>query len=112
MKSVTRMSLEWIVLLYFISYIPNIILTRLATSGVHPERGRALTGLETLPVSLIVNLVLTYAFIWLSGWHRDAHGSARSAACACPCPRATPCCRASARRWCCSPCRCRSPSPT
>jgi hypothetical protein len=74
MKSVTRMSLEWIVVLYFISYIPNIILTRLATSGVHPERGRALTGLETLPVSLIVNLVLTYAFIWLSGWHRDAHG--------------------------------------
>lgn len=74
MKSVARMQLELIVLLYFISYIPNIILTRLATSGVHPERGRPLTGLETLPVSLIVNMVLTYAFIWLSGWHRDAHG--------------------------------------
>jgi hypothetical protein len=68
------MPLEWIVLLYFISYIPNIILTRLATSGVHPDRGRPLTGLETLPASLVVNLVLTYAFIWLSGWHRDAHG--------------------------------------
>lgn len=68
------MPLEGIVTLYFVSYIPNIILTRLATSGVHPERGRPLTGLETLPVSLIVNLVLTYLFIWLSGWHRDAHG--------------------------------------
>ena len=61
-------------LLYFLSYIPNILLTRLATSGVHPELGRPLTGLETLPASLLVNLVLTYAFIWLSGWHRDAHG--------------------------------------
>src|SRR5690606_34495911 len=73
-KSVTRMPLEWIVGLYFLSYIPNIIVTRLATSGMHPERGRALTGLETLPVSLTVNMVLTYLFIWLSGWHRDAHG--------------------------------------
>ena len=74
MKSLARMPLESIVGLYFLSYIPNIILTRLATSGVHPGRGRALTGLETLPISLTVSLVLTYAFIWLSGWHRDAHG--------------------------------------
>lgn len=75
MKSIARMPLEGIVALYFLSYIPNIILTRLATSGVHPERGRPLTGLETLPISLIVNLVLTYLFIWASGWHRDAHGA-------------------------------------
>jgi hypothetical protein len=74
MSRLARMPLEGIVVLYFISYIPNIILTRLATSGVHPDRGRPLTGLETLPVSLIINLVLTYLFIWLSGWHRDAHG--------------------------------------
>jgi hypothetical protein len=74
MKSVARMPLEGIVALYFVSYIPNVILTRLATTGIHPDRGRALTGLETLPVSLIINLVLTYLFIWLSGWHRDAHG--------------------------------------
>ena len=74
MSRLSRIPLEGIVALYFLSYIPNIILTRLATSGVHPERGRALTGLETLPVSLITNLVLTLAFIWISGWHRDAHG--------------------------------------
>jgi len=73
MKSLARLPLESIVGLYFVSYIPNIILTRLATSGINPERGRALTGLETLPVSLIINLLLTYAFIWASGWHRDAH---------------------------------------
>lgn len=74
MKSLARLPLEGIVALYFVSYIPNIILTRLATTGVSPERGRGLTGLETLPVSLIVNMLLTYLFIWASGWHRDAHG--------------------------------------
>jgi drug/metabolite transporter (DMT)-like permease len=68
------LSLEAIVGFYFLSYIPNILLTKLATSGVHPERGRPLTGLETLPASLIVNLLLTYAFIGVSGWHRAAHG--------------------------------------
>jgi drug/metabolite transporter (DMT)-like permease len=65
--------LEGIVGLYFLSYIPNVLLTRLATSDVHPDRGRPLTGLETLPSSLLINLVLTYAFIAVSGWHRDAH---------------------------------------
>jgi drug/metabolite transporter (DMT)-like permease len=64
------MSLETIVLFYFLSYIPNILLTKYATSFVHPGLGRPLTGLETLPSTLIMNLVLTYAFIWLSGWHR------------------------------------------
>ena len=59
--------------LYLLAYLPNVILTRLATAGVTPEMGRPLTGLEILPASLIINLVLTYAFIWLSGWYRDAH---------------------------------------
>jgi drug/metabolite transporter (DMT)-like permease len=66
--------LEWIVALYFLSYLPNILLTKLATSRVHPVLGRPLTGLETLPSTLIVNMLLTLLFIWLSGWHRDAHG--------------------------------------
>jgi hypothetical protein len=35
--------------------------------------GRPLTGLETLPATLLMNLVLTGAFIWISGWYRDAH---------------------------------------
>jgi hypothetical protein len=62
--------LETVVLFYFLSYVPNILLTKFATSMVHPVLGRPLTGLETLPSTLIMNLVLTYAFIWLSGWHR------------------------------------------
>jgi hypothetical protein len=67
------LSLELVVLLYFVSYVPNILITKLATSAVHPALGRPLTGLETLPASLLMNLALTYLFIWLSGWHRDAH---------------------------------------
>jgi hypothetical protein len=65
--------LEAFVGLYFLMYLPNVIITRLVTSSVHPDLGRAPTGLETLPASLIINLVLTYLFIWLTGWHRDAN---------------------------------------
>ena len=65
--------LELIVLLYFLSYIPNILFTKYATSGIHPDLGRPLSGLETLPSTLTVNMLLTLLFIWLSGWHRDAH---------------------------------------
>ena len=71
--SLASIPLEMVVLLYFASYIPNVIMTRLVTSNVHPDLGRAPTGLETLPATLTMNLVLTYLFIWLSGWHRDAH---------------------------------------
>ena len=74
-----NLPLEFVVLLYLVSYLPNVIVTKLVTSLPHAGLGRPLTGLETLPASLIVNLVLTYAFIWLSGWHRDAHAVAVSA---------------------------------
>lgn len=67
-------SLELVVLLYFLSYLPNIVLTKLVTSTTNAGLGRPPTGLETLPSTLTINLVLTYLFIWLSGWHRDAHG--------------------------------------
>jgi drug/metabolite transporter (DMT)-like permease len=66
--------LEGIVLFYFLAYLPNVIVTKLVTSQPHTGLGRPLTGLETLPASLIISTVLTYLFIWLSGWHRDAHG--------------------------------------
>ncbi|MDB5670270.1 MAG: hypothetical protein JWO25_1229 [Alphaproteobacteria bacterium] len=69
-----RVPIEAIVLLYLLAYLPNVILTKLVTTLPHGSLGRPLTGLETLPASLIISLVTTYAFIWLSGWHRDAHG--------------------------------------
>jgi len=54
-------------------YLPNVIITKLVTSTPHSELGRPLTGLETLPASLTVSMVLTWVFIWLSAWHRDAN---------------------------------------
>jgi hypothetical protein len=65
--------LEGYVLLYLLAYLPNVVITKLVTSIPHPGLGRPLTGLETLPASLIISTVLTYLFIWWSGWHRDAN---------------------------------------
>jgi hypothetical protein len=73
MRTRARLTMEWIVLLYFLSYLPNIVLTRLLTSAANPSLGRPPTGLEVLPSSLILNLLMTYMFVWLWGWHRDAH---------------------------------------
>lgn len=70
-----RIPLELTVFLYLLVYLPNVVITRLATSTTIPALGRPLTGLETLPSSLIMNLVMTYLFIWLSGWHRDANAT-------------------------------------
>ncbi|MFM5931742.1 MAG: hypothetical protein ACKOPQ_12615 [Novosphingobium sp.] len=65
--------LEAFVFFYFLAYLPNVMITRWVATIDSGALGRPLTGLETLPASLIVNLVLTYAFIWLSGWHKDAN---------------------------------------
>lgn len=65
--------LEGIVILYVLAYLPNVMVTKLVTSLPHVALGRPLTGLETLPASLIASMVLTWCFIWLSGWHRDAN---------------------------------------
>lgn len=81
MKRGLQLSLEAWVGIYLLLYLPNVMITRFITTTPHPELGRPLTGLETLPASLIISMVLTYLFIWLSGWHRDANavqiGSAR-----------------------------------
>jgi hypothetical protein len=73
LKRSAALGIEWIVLLYFLSYLPNILFTRLTTTGIHPQLGRPLAGLEILPASLILNLLLTWLFIGWSGWYRDAH---------------------------------------
>jgi len=65
--------LEGYVLLYFLFYLPNIMVTKLVTTLPHHALGRPLTGLETLPASLILNTLMTYGFIWWSGWYRDAN---------------------------------------
>jgi hypothetical protein len=80
-----KLPLEMIVFFYFLAYLPNVMITRWVATNPDPSLGRPLTGLETLPVSLIVNLVLTYLFIWLSGWHRDAN-KVRIGRFSIPCP--------------------------
>jgi hypothetical protein len=65
--------LELLLLLYVLCYVPNVLLTKLVTTGVRADLDRPLSGAETVPASLLVNLALTYLFIWLSGWYRDAH---------------------------------------
>ena len=74
MRRLLAMPIEGWVLLYLLLYLPNVMITRLVVTTPHPALGRPLTGLETLPASLIISLVTTYLFIWLSGWHRDAKG--------------------------------------
>ncbi len=74
MTRMSRFPLEGYVALYLLAYLPNVVITKLVTTTVHPGLGRPLTGLETLPASLIVTTVLTYLFIWRSGWHKEAHG--------------------------------------
>jgi hypothetical protein len=77
--------IELVVLLYFLCYVPNVLLAKLATSSVRPGLDRPLVGAETVPASLLVNFALTYLFIWLSGWYRDAH-QARVAGVSLPVP--------------------------
>ncbi len=73
MKRLSAYPLEAIVFLYFLAYLPNVMLTRWVATTLNAGLGRPLTGLETLPASLTVNLVLTWLFIWASSWHRDAN---------------------------------------
>lgn len=73
MKRLSAFPLELIVFLYFLAYLPNVMLTRWVATTFNHDLGRPLTGLETLPASLTINMVLTWVFIWASGWHRDAN---------------------------------------
>jgi hypothetical protein len=73
MNGLKRLSLESVVGLYFLSYLPNIIILKHITSHADPLVGRPLTGLETLPASMVMNLVMTLVFVWMAGWYRDAH---------------------------------------
>jgi hypothetical protein len=65
-RSLAATGLEAIVPLYLLVQAAYVVLTRLSS-------GDGAGGLAILPYSLLVFLVLTFLFIWLSGWHRDAH---------------------------------------
>jgi hypothetical protein len=65
-RSLATTGLEVIVPGYLLVQAGYVVLTRLTG-------GDGAGGLAVLPYSLLVFLVITFAFIWLSGWHRDAH---------------------------------------
>lgn len=59
-------------LLYIGCYVPYILITRLLATAEVAELRRPLTGLEILPASLILSGLLTYLFVWLTGWWKAA----------------------------------------
>lgn len=65
-RSLAATGLEVVVPLYLLVQAGYVVLTRLSSDD-------GAGGLAILPYSLLVFLVLTFGFIWLSGWHRDAH---------------------------------------
>jgi hypothetical protein len=64
---------ELVTLLYFVCYVPYILLTKWLSSTPYAPLGRPLTGLEVLPASLILSGVFTFAFVWATGWWKAAH---------------------------------------
>jgi len=73
MKWLSRMPLLGVVALYMLAYIPYMVITKQLASTPAAALGRPLSGLEILPASLMVSGLMTFVFIWLSGWGRAAH---------------------------------------
>ena len=69
----TRLPIEVVTLLYLVTYVPYILITRALSTTVNEKLGRPLTGLETLPATLIISTVMLIIFVWASGWWRSAH---------------------------------------
>ncbi|MEO6339768.1 MAG: hypothetical protein ABIO39_07020, partial [Caulobacteraceae bacterium] len=66
-------SLEAATVAYLLVWIPYIALTKGLSSLSQPGLGRPMTGLEILPISIILIWAMTYSFLFLSGWWRHAH---------------------------------------
>ena len=69
----TRLPIEITTLLYLAMYVPYILITRYLTTTPNETLGRPFTGLEILPATLILGLVMLVIFVWVSGWWRSAH---------------------------------------
>jgi hypothetical protein len=68
-----RIPVEALSLLYLASYAPYIVVTRWLATTPSAQLGRPMTGLEILPITMIISGALTYAFVWAAGWWKDAH---------------------------------------
>jgi hypothetical protein len=68
-----KFGVELAVLAYVLIWIPYIALTRVVTSEPHGGMSHPLTGLQMLPLCLIVATVTMLAFLWVIGWLKAAH---------------------------------------
>lgn len=85
MGLISRAPLELWVLLYMVAYIPYMVITKGLSSTTVEALGRPLTGLELLPATMILSGVMTFVFIWLSGWYKFAK-QRRIGSISLPCP--------------------------
>lgn len=65
--------IELLTLVYFLAYVPYVVLTRWMATVPYEPFGRALTGLEILPAATLLGGAFTIAFVWGAGWVRHAH---------------------------------------
>jgi drug/metabolite transporter (DMT)-like permease len=70
---ITGLSIEAATLLYILTYIPYMVLTRLLATTTAPGMDAPLTGLEVLPSVLVLGSVFTLIFVWAAGWWRSAN---------------------------------------
>ena len=68
-----RLPIEFFALLYLLAYMPYVLAVRWLASVTYPPLGRALSGLEILPATMILSGALTWVLVCLSGWSKDAH---------------------------------------
>jgi len=67
----TRSGVWLVCAVYFICYVPFIVLTRVL-SGDELEFGDTMVGAEVLPIATMTSVVVMLAFIFASGWWRCA----------------------------------------
>lgn len=70
---ITTLPIELATLLYVLFYIPYMVITRLLSTTIPPGMDRPLSGLETLPATLILGSVFTLIFVIWTGWWRKAN---------------------------------------
>ncbi len=68
-----RLPIELFALLYFLAYLPYVIVVRGLASVVYPPLGRPLSGLEILPATMVMSGALTLLYVLVSGWSKQAH---------------------------------------
>src|ERR1700712_3384458 len=73
MTFLRRLPLWLVSVLYMLSYVPYIVITRTLATTPAAELQRPLTGLEILPASLILSGIWTCLFVWRAGWWKAAH---------------------------------------